>query len=155
MELVEIAETGSPARPIVDLPEIAADVMHGTSEMYKATGYRPPWVGYLALVNDACVGTCAFKTPPVDGRVEIAYFTFPGHEGKGVATDMARCLIQKALSEPDAVRIYAQTMPEENASTRVLDKLGFHRTAELEHPEDGTVWEWELNAQLESGHVRK
>lgn len=128
------------------LPELATEVMHRTSEMYMTTGYRPPWVGYLALVNGECVGTCAFKAPPSDGRVEIAYFTFPGHEGKGVATEMAKCLVEKALDQEQSARICAQTLPEPNASTRVLEKLGFHHTSVLEHPEDGKVWEWERKA---------
>jgi len=143
VELVGIAQDGSPKRAIDTLPEIAAQVMLGTAEMYRTTGHRPPWIGYLALVNDTCVGTCVFKTPPQNGRVETAYFTFPGHEGRGIATEMARLFVEKALAEAEPVSIYAQTLPQHNASTRVLEKLGFHRTAELEHPDDGKVWQWE------------
>jgi len=147
MELTEIKKDGTPARPIDELPDVAMDVMRGTAEMYKATGYQPPWVGYLAIHHGKCVGTCAFKTPPVEDRVEIAYLTFPGHEGQGIATSMASRLVEKALSESQCIRICAQTLPEQNASTRVLEKLGFHRIAEIDHPEDGKVWEWEWKAQ--------
>jgi [ribosomal protein S5]-alanine N-acetyltransferase len=155
MELIDITQDGVPARPVDALPDIVADVMAATSEMYKATGYRPPWIGYLALDNGECVGTCAFKTPPAGGRVEIAYFTFPGHEGRGVATAMARHLLEKALTEPQPLRICAQTLPEHNASTRVLEKLGFQQIAEFDHPEDGRVWEWEWKAQPCSGPNRE
>jgi RimJ/RimL family protein N-acetyltransferase len=147
MELIGITQDGFPARPIGALPDIANGVMQAASEMYKATGYRPPWIGYLAIDNDECVGTCAFKTPPADGRVEIAYFTFPDHEGRGVATDMARQLVEKALAESQAVRICAQTLPQHTASTRVLQKLGFRQIGEFDHPEDGKVWEWEWKAK--------
>lgn len=143
MELIEITLEGLPASEIHPLSDIAADVLRGTTEMYQAIGYQPPWVGYLALVNGDCVGTCAFKGPPVDGRVEIAYFTFPGNEGRGIAIEMAKHLVEKALADPQPVRICAQTLPERNSSTRILEKIGFERIAELDHPEDGKVWEWE------------
>ena len=42
------------------------------------------------------------------------------------------------------ITIAAQTLPEENASTAVLKKNGFQLIAELEHPEDGKVWEWQF-----------
>jgi RimJ/RimL family protein N-acetyltransferase len=147
MELIEITENGSPARPIGGLPDMASDVLRGTAEMYKTSGYQPPWIGYLAIHDSKCVGTCAFKTPPLEGRVEIAYFTFPENEGRGIATSMARSLVEKAISESPGIRICAQTMPERNASTRVLEKLGFQQVTEIDHPEDGKVWEWELLAQ--------
>ena len=154
MELIEITADGSPARPIGELSDVAIDVMTGTAEMYKATGYQPPWIGYLAIHKGKCVGTCAYKTPPVDGRVEIAYFTFPGYEGGGIATSMARHLVEVALAESKDLRICAQTLPEQNASTRVLEKLGFQKMAEIEHPEDGKVWEWERRAQQDKNSGR-
>lgn len=147
MELIEIKQLAAPARESDALPDIVADVMSAMADMYRATGYQPPWIGYLAFDHGACVGTCAFKTPPVDMRAEIAYFTFPGYEGRGVATAMARRLVEMALAELPGVRIFAQTLPERNASTRVLEKLGFQWTREIEHPEDGRVWEWEMKAQ--------
>ena len=147
MELIEITQIGSPACPIARLPDVAIELMSDTAEMYKTSGYQPPWVGYLAIDNGTCVGTCAFKTPPIEGRVEIAYFTFPENEGRGMATSMARCLIDKARSESPSMLICAQTLPGRNASTRVLEKFGFQHVAEIDHPEDGKVWEWELSGQ--------
>lgn len=151
MELIEIRKDGTPARPVDGLPDVATDVLRGTAEMYKTTGYHPPWVGYLAVHRGHCVGTCAFKTPPVEERVEIAYFTFPGHESRGMATAMASRLVEIALSESPSLRVCAQTLPEQNASTRVLEKLGFRRVAEIHHPQDGRVWEWERTVQPAPG----
>jgi ribosomal-protein-alanine N-acetyltransferase len=144
MELIEISKGGAPTHAIDGLSEVAKDVMKSTAEMYQKTGYQPPWVGYLAFDGVNCIGTCAFKTPPLNGRVEIAYFTFPGNEGRGVATSMAKRLIKLAILECPTVRIFAQTLPEYNASTSVLENLGFKQTDEIDHPEDGRVWEWEL-----------
>lgn len=155
MELIEITRDGNPNYSIAELPDVATEVLTGAVEMYKTSGYQPPWIGYLAVHSGEYVGACAFKTPPIDGRVEIAYFTFPGNEGRGIATSMARCLIEIAKSQSHGVRICAQTLPERNASIRVLEKLGFQQVAEVDHPEDGKVWEWELLAQQVASGQRR
>jgi ribosomal-protein-alanine N-acetyltransferase len=144
MELIAITENGELAKPLSSMPPIAADVIDATTRLYRIVGYEPPWTGYLALENGACVGTCGFKSPPQNNRVEIAYFTFPEHESRGVATRMAAELIRLALDELTGVTVAAQTLPEENASTSILKKLGFHLVGTIEHPEDGLVWEWQL-----------
>lgn len=144
MKLITINLEGIPVSPIEDLPEIANDVLQSTAERYKTEGHQFPWVGYLVLENEKCVGTCAFKTAPVDGRVEIAYFTFPGNESMGIATRMTERLIKVTMHEAPEVIIIAQTLPTQNASTRVLEKHGFRKASVVEHPIDGTVWEWEL-----------
>ncbi|MGI8897844.1 MAG: GNAT family N-acetyltransferase [Pyrinomonadaceae bacterium] len=75
---------------------LATEVVEATTQLYRAVGYEPPWGGYLAFENGACVGSCGFKSPPQTNRVEIAYFTFPGHEARGIATQMASELIRIA-----------------------------------------------------------
>jgi RimJ/RimL family protein N-acetyltransferase len=111
--------------------------------MYRQTGFFPPWIGYLAAVDGQIVGSCAFKSPPREDRVEIAYFTFPRHEGQGIATEMARQLIDIAREADDAVVLTAQTLPEENASTAILRRLGFELVGLAVDPEAGQVWTWE------------
>jgi len=146
VELVAITDRGVPARPIADLPKEATEILGFSAEKYGETGYEPPWIWYLAIDDGACVGTCAFKTPPSDDRVEIAYHTFPPHEGQGIATRMAQRLVAMARDEAPGITVIAQTLREENASTRILTKLGFELQGEVEHPEDGLVWEWWLPA---------
>lgn len=143
MQLIAITETGAPAGAVGTLPGIAAGVLAATAGLYRNIGFAPPWIGYLAIENGACVGTCAFKAPPEDGRVEIAYFTFPAYEGRGVATRMAEALRRIAFAADPRITLVAQTLPEENASTRILRKLGFHCIGQVQHPDDGAVWEWQ------------
>jgi L-amino acid N-acyltransferase len=119
-------------------------VVQMTVRHFKAVGFAPPWIGYVAMQNSTPVGTCAFKSAPVDGRVEIAYGTMPGFEGRGIATAMARELVRVGRQEDESLTIFAQTLPEENASTSILKKLGFRFVGTVDHPEDGLVWEWEL-----------
>jgi len=147
MRLVAIQRGGRLEESVGPLPPEAHGVLEATSQLYQAAGFEPPWICYIALANDTPVGTCGFKAAPVDGRVEIAYFTFPGYEGKGVATQMARRLLSIAMDSMPEVTAAAQTLPDRNASHRVLEKLGFTCMGPLQHPEDGTVLEWRKRAK--------
>ena len=100
--------------------------------------------GIFVLENDTIVGTCAFRSPPRNGEVEIAYFTFPGFEGRGLATKMARHLIQMVKNAELGTRIFAFTLPEKNASNRILQKLGFGFAEEMRDEDNRIVWRWEL-----------
>ncbi len=142
MELIAILENSETAEIINDLPELAVEVIEITTNLYKKVEYVYPWVGYLVLEDDCCVGTCAFKSAPQNNRVEIAYFTFPENEGQGLATKMVKELINIALANSPEVKIFALTLAQENASTKVLKKNGFKKTGGLIDPEDGPLWEW-------------
>ena len=124
------------------VPDEASDVLSASRQHYESVGFQEPWIGYLALAGTAVVGTCAFKSAPQDGRVEIAYFTFTNHEGQGHATAMAAELIAVARRHDASLVLTAQTLPARNASHRVLEKLDFIHVATIEHPQDGLVWEW-------------
>ncbi len=150
MELIAISESGELARPVPSTPQIAVEVVEATTQLYRTVGYEVPWIGYLAIENEECVGTCGLKSPPLNNRVEIAYFTFPGHESRGVATRMASELIGLALDKMPALTVAAQTLPEENASTAVLKKLRFRLVGTVEHLEDGLVWEWHRSSASEA-----
>lgn len=130
----------------IPLPELAAEIGKQMSELYKRVGFQVPWVGYLVFQENLCVGTCAFKSPPQENQVEIAYFTFPEYEGLGVATRMAAALINLAQKTQSSVKVTAQTLPEKNPSTRILEKLKFSCMGPVQHPEDGEVWQWELGS---------
>ena len=150
MELIAIIENGELANPVPSTFPIPEEVVEATTQLYRSVGYQPPWIGYLAFEEGICVGACGFKSPPQNNRVEIAYFTFPGHESRGVATQMASELIRMAMDKMPAVTVTAQTLPEENASTSVLRKLGFVLVGAFEHPEDRMVWEWQLSDTSEA-----
>ena len=107
------------------------------------------WGGYFVVDEGTreVVGSCAFKAPPTEeGTVEIAYFTYPGFEGRGYATGMARKLIELASGSTAVRWVIAHTLPETNASTRVLEKVGMNFVGEVIDPEDGRVWRWQVQA---------
>ena len=117
-------------------------VMASTAQMYERRGFVEPWIGYLGIEGGRCVGACAFTSSPVGEFVEIAYFTFPDFEKRGIATHMAQLLISIAQECDQSVKIIAHTLTEENASTHILRKLGFVFAGAIDHPEDGNIWEW-------------
>lgn len=143
LTFIAIVDGGVPAQPIAVIPPALREALDMTAEHYKRVGCVPPWTGYVAMERGTCVGVCGFKSPPCDGEIEIAYGTFPDHQGSGVATQMARHLLRivQGASNP-ALTATAQTLPQENASTCILRKLGFQLIGPVEHPEDGTVWQW-------------
>lgn len=103
-----------------------------------------PWGSHLLFDEDgALVGFGGFKGPPADGEVEIGYAIAPARQGRGLATSATRTLINRAR-ERGATRVIAHTLATPNASTAVLTRCGFHRTATIADPDEGDVWRWEL-----------
>ncbi|MEM6688176.1 MAG: GNAT family N-acetyltransferase [Planctomycetota bacterium] len=112
------------------------------------------WGGYYVVdkATNHVVGSCAFKGEPSDdGSVEIAYFTFPEFEGNGYATLMAERLVSLARSCLAIQRVLAHTLPNESASTRVLEKVGLTYAGPVEEPDDGLVWRWEMKFIRDEG----
>ncbi|WP_116995895.1 GNAT family N-acetyltransferase [Desertimonas flava] len=106
-----------------------------------------PWGSQLFFDDDgALVGFGGFKGPPHAGEVEIGYAIAPARQGRGLATDAARTMIDRARAR-GASRVIAHTLATPNASTAVLVRCGFIHTATTADPDggvDGDVWRWEL-----------
>ena len=62
-----------------------------------------------------------------DIDVEVAYRLARSAWGQGIATEAAGALVAHALGPLARPRVVAVTYPENRASQRVLDKLGFER----------------------------
>ncbi len=151
LHLIEIGEDGNPAED-VSLTDLTRSVCEQTLGLYQRVGFQRPWIGYLAEQDGQLVGMCGFKSPPQNGQIEIAYGTTHGNEGRGIATQMARQLVQMARETEEGITVVAQTLPENGASTAILRKLDFVLIGSVHHPEDGDVWEWCL-ASVQEGHV--
>lgn len=118
-------------------------LLEQTRAFLEANPRPDPWGGYLAWDGKAGVGTCAFKSSPDDtGAVEIAYATFPAYEGSGYAKRMISALVTLAVRS-GATCVFANTLPESNASNGALRFEGFSLAGEVEDPDDGLVWRWE------------
>lgn len=145
----------SPIPPVPDLRnpmyqnENCQALISTYDEYYPNIGYKPPWTGYFIIDNNTVVGSCGFVKPPADGIVEIAYWTFPEYEGRGIATFACGELISMAKETDPAIHLVAKTAPEENASSHILKKHGFVYTKMVQDDEIGDAWLWEkINEQL-------
>ena len=127
---------------------VSGDVSPEWLARLKAHAGADPWLhGFFVVERGqrAMIGTAGFKGPPDDnGMVEIAYGIVPSFEGRGYATEAAMALVRFALEAAQVTLIRAHTLPESNASTRVLTKCGFRHTDDVIDPDDGPVWRWEL-----------
>lgn len=104
------------------------------------------WLHGFAIVEvtkGVAIGMCGYKGPPKEETVEIAYGLAPAYQRRGYATEAAQELVARAFASGLVRRVLAHTLPELNASTRVLARCGFERVGEVMDPEDGLVWRWE------------
>jgi ribosomal-protein-alanine N-acetyltransferase len=110
-----------------------------------------PWLfgfGVIEKSSHSVIGTAGFKGPPDEsGVAEIAYAVAPSQQGRGYATEAAESLVKFARADARVQQIRAHTLPEPNASARVLTKCGFQRVGEVVDPDDGLVWRWEWSPQ--------
>lgn len=140
--LVRINIDGSLEEAFDDFSDIARKVCASMLSLYGLAGFSPPWVGYLAVDLNRFVGTCTFKSPPKDNRVEIAYYTFPRFQQMGYGIRMVRLLVDIAEQAMPGITVAAQTVPGESVSAALLKKSGFTFSGKIVHPGDGLVWEW-------------
>jgi len=142
---------------------MSGEVSPAWVEELRTARAADPWVHGFALVlreAGAVVGSVGFKGPPdADGVVEVAYGVVPAQRGRGIATEAAASAVAYAQKEEwaggavhpppmqrtagrppligERVRLVrAHTLPERNASTRVLEKCGLARV--IHEPRDRT-----------------
>jgi len=65
--------------------------------------------------------------------VELLYAIAPAYWGRGYATEIARTLTGLALGPLDLESVVAYTLPENAASRRVMEKVGFEYERDLVH----------------------
>jgi len=97
---------------------------------------------FLAGDPPALVGWGGFKGAPRDGVVEVGYEVAEPHRNRGLATAAVGAMLEEAFADPEVEAVIAHTLPEPNASTRVLEKSGFARDGESADDDEGVVWRW-------------
>ncbi|MCB9013467.1 MAG: GNAT family N-acetyltransferase [Bacteroidales bacterium] len=127
--------------------EFGSQVLRNALHKIKSDDSEKGWWTYFPIhrMTNMLIGSGGYKgKPDKKGVVEIGYEITPLFRGKGLATEMAEALVKNAFTYPDVRMVIAHTLAKENASTHILQKLGFRKVKEFEDPEDGVVWRWEL-----------
>ncbi|TAE49933.1 MAG: N-acetyltransferase [Bacteroidetes bacterium] len=140
-ELIPIFPSAEENAELLQHPELS-EVLSMTISYYDVIGFHQPWIGYLVRQNQEWVGSAAFKGAPVENKIEIAYWVFEAYEGRGIGTQICHELVSLAQATDPGLTITARTLPERNASCRILEKNGFRLLGTVYEKDDGDVWEW-------------
>ena len=101
---------------------------------------EPGWGGWYVIGNGELVGTAGYKGPPdADGTVEIGYSIIAPRRRRGFAAAAVNLLVGHALADPRVQRVLAETLPDGEASQRVLLATGFQPAGSRVDPDDGVV----------------
>lgn len=105
------------------------------------------WGGYFCVhrTDRALIGMGGFKgRPNATGTVEIGYSIIEPYRQQGLATELARGMIQFAFEHQDVQQVMAHTLAVENPSNRLLKSIGFQYNGLGDEPDEGEVWQWVL-----------
>ena len=127
-------------------PEDRAQVSPDWLAALRASAPDDPWKHGFSITHRATgqnVGSCASKDrrPTATSRSPTA--SIPTIAARVTRQRRAEALTNFAFSQ-NIPTVRAHTLPEANASTRVLTKCGFEFVGEVTDPEDGQVWRWEI-----------
>jgi RimJ/RimL family protein N-acetyltransferase len=78
-------------------------------------------------------GLAALIRMPSGDDVELAYRLARPAWGQGIASEAGAALVEYALRTVGLPRVVAVTYPENRASQRVLEKIGFQRQGDLDY----------------------
>lgn len=141
LAFLPIAESMEENQNFLSMPH-CLETLNMSVEYYHRIGYHPPWTGYFVQRGDLLVGSAGYKGPPRDGKIEISYGVFEPFQNQGIGALICRALTELALKSYPPVVVTARTLPENNFSSRILEKNGFRNMGIVIDPDDGPVWEW-------------
>ena len=75
-------------------------------------------------------------TNPEEKGIEFAWFVLPEYQGMGYATEITRAIMKFVFEDLQRERLFGETHPENAASNRVLEKLGFTLKGEYQRKID-------------------
>lgn len=85
------------------------------------------------------IGSCGFARPEDLREVELGYVMRRASWGKGFATEAAEACMHHGFNNLRFREIIAMTDPENTASRRVLEKIGFRERGHEIYKGDGTL----------------
>lgn len=113
-------------------PEFPKAIAFTVEYLNAAIAAERPW-SMQFFIDDATgapIGSGGYTGPPSDRTVEIGYEVAPAFRGRGLGAAAARALVERAFDGDEVDQVIARTLPGPNASTGVLESLGFRRVGE-------------------------
>lgn len=102
--------------------ERAERALRVSNENWKAHGYGG-WV-IRDKANGQLVGSCDLDSEEL-GEVELGYCLAKAYWGKGLATEVAQAVVRFAFEDLKLERLVAVVVPENIASWKLLERIGF------------------------------
>lgn len=116
-----------------DLPRVHDWPHADTFDALRPLAQHPEDTGpgtFLVLLDGQVVGDCGWFGPPdADGEVEIGYGLAPSVRRRGLGTETVKALLAWVRSQ-GATRVRAEVLPGNEASLRLLRRLGFDLAGE-------------------------
>jgi [ribosomal protein S5]-alanine N-acetyltransferase len=114
-------------------------------EQLRANPNEPEWGGIMIeRDSNIAVGHMGCKGPAnVSGEIEIGYGVNPAFQGRGYATELVTAFTLWLLERKSVTCVRAETVTDNQASMRVLEKSGFARVGTRDDPDDGALVLWE------------
>ena len=106
-----------------------------------------PWWNWLVVrqENGEAVGSVAFGgKPDAAGAVLIGYAMYPGHEGRGYATEAVKAMVEWAFAQPGVKTVRALAPVWNTPAVHVAEKVGMRPVASDEDDEVGEVLVYEM-----------
>lgn len=100
-------------------------------QLAKNPGQECWYSWYVLLAEDASkentlIGSVGFKGAPDEkGMVDVGYSVLEEYQGRGIAAEMVSAITEWAFKQSGVKMITAQTMDDNYASKRVLEKCKF------------------------------
>ena len=132
--------------PIAPPPYMAESLPVVGAQLRKSPA-EAPWWNWLVVKHEdgEAVGSVAFGgKPDPAGAVLIGYAMYPGHEGRGYATEAVKAMVEWAFAQPGVNTVRALAPVWNTPAVHVAEKVGMRPVASDEDDEVGEVLVYEV-----------
>ena len=119
-EIRELCKTA----PSEELQKAYGEMLDGCERDSENRIWYAPWK-MLLKKERTYIGDLGFKGPARENAVEIGYGILKEYEGNGYTTEAVKAVMDWAFGMEGVAFVEAETDPENKASQRILEKLGF------------------------------
>lgn len=103
-------------------------------EKYIITSYKTCGFGFYKMVlktTNEAIGICGLVKRPSLEHVDIGFAILPQYERKGLMYEAATATMNYAKTELDLQKIVAITVEENQASRKLLEKIGLRQSKKI------------------------